>query len=211
MIRPDERRHGRPRRRRTTGLRCGRQLARLLPVVDGGNQAGRHCGSGQRRHAAARPGELPCQAGVRRCAWTARAGPDFRRAGWIRPPSLRCCWFRWWWQARPRSRRFRGLGCAACSEAGVVIATTPCADLPHPGTTGFPKGVLHCSQSLIWAVRGQLSIQPITHRNVAMMVAPMNHHIGTRRCMTNVAAGLPVCVATIPIPTTCCAPSRGSG
>ena len=81
-----------------------------------------------------------------------------------------------------------GEGAAIPHDAHVMICHTS-------GTTGFPKGVLHCSESLTLAVRGQLRIQPITHRNVALMAAPMNHHIALSGCMTNVAGGLPVCIA----------------
>ena len=81
-----------------------------------------------------------------------------------------------------------GDGASIPHDAHVMICHTS-------GTTGFPKGVLHCSESLTWAVRGQLRIQPVTHRNVALMAAPMNHHIALSGCMTNVAGGLPVCIA----------------
>ncbi len=60
------------------------------------------------------------------------------------------------------------------------------------GTTGFPKGVLHCSQSLILAAKGQLRVQFISSRNVAMTAAWNNHHIAISGCFTSVMAGMKV-------------------
>ncbi len=60
------------------------------------------------------------------------------------------------------------------------------------GTTGFPKGVLHCSNSLILAAKGQLRVQFISSRNVAMTAAWNNHHIAISGCFTSVMAGMKV-------------------
>jgi len=58
------------------------------------------------------------------------------------------------------------------------------------GTTGFPKGVLHGSDSFILAAKGQLKIQPMSRRNKAMLAGWMNHHISQAGCFTSVAAGV---------------------
>lgn len=62
------------------------------------------------------------------------------------------------------------------------------------GTTGFPKGVLHGSRSLVLATRGQLSIQPITRRNRLLLASPANHHITQAAIFSCLAAGLPTYV-----------------
>ena len=60
------------------------------------------------------------------------------------------------------------------------------------GTTGIPKGVLHGSRSLILAAKGQLRVQFITNRNVAMSAAWTSHHIALSGFFTSVAAGMHV-------------------
>lgn len=57
------------------------------------------------------------------------------------------------------------------------------------GTTGFPKGVLHGSDSFILAAKGQLKIQPMTRNNDIMFASWMNHHISQAGCITSLAAG----------------------
>ncbi|MEL6677744.1 MAG: class I adenylate-forming enzyme family protein [Pseudomonadota bacterium] len=58
------------------------------------------------------------------------------------------------------------------------------------GTTGFPKGVLHGSDSFILAAKGQMKIQPMTRRNKVMFAGWMNHHISQAGCITSLAAGM---------------------
>ena len=60
------------------------------------------------------------------------------------------------------------------------------------GTTGVPKGVLHGSHSLILAAKGQLRVQFITNRNIAMSAAWTSHHIALSGFFTSVAAGMHV-------------------
>ena len=60
------------------------------------------------------------------------------------------------------------------------------------GTTGFPKGVLHCSRSLALAAKAQLRVQFVSARNTAMTAAWMNHHIALSGCFTSVVAGMHV-------------------
>jgi len=59
------------------------------------------------------------------------------------------------------------------------------------GTTGFPKGVLHGSHSIIRAAKGQLKIQPLTRNNRILLASPANHHITQAGIITNLIAGLP--------------------
>lgn len=56
------------------------------------------------------------------------------------------------------------------------------------GTTGFPKGVLHGSRSLVLAARAQLRVQFISTSNVAMTAAWNNHHIALSGGFTSVMA-----------------------
>lgn len=58
------------------------------------------------------------------------------------------------------------------------------------GTTGFPKGVLHGTDSFILAAKGQMKIQPMTRRNKSMFAGWMNHHISQAGCFTSLAAGI---------------------
>jgi long-chain acyl-CoA synthetase len=58
------------------------------------------------------------------------------------------------------------------------------------GTTGFPKGVLHGSRSLALAARGQIRIQPVSRRNIALSAGWMNHHIMISGCLAALVAGL---------------------
>jgi long-chain acyl-CoA synthetase len=58
------------------------------------------------------------------------------------------------------------------------------------GTTGFPKGVLHGSDSLIRAAKGQLTIQPLTRNNRVLLGAPANHHITQAALFTCLASGV---------------------
>lgn len=62
------------------------------------------------------------------------------------------------------------------------------------GTTGFPKGVLHGSYSLIRATKGQLTIQPLTRSNRIMLASPANHHITQASIITCLAGGIPAYV-----------------
>jgi long-chain acyl-CoA synthetase len=62
------------------------------------------------------------------------------------------------------------------------------------GTTGFPKGVLHGSHSIIRAAKGQLKIQPLTRNNRILLASPANHHITQAGIITNLIAGLPAYV-----------------
>ncbi|UWQ35736.1 acyl--CoA ligase (plasmid) [Leisingera sp. M527] len=64
------------------------------------------------------------------------------------------------------------------------------------GTTGFPKGVLHGSDSFILAAQGQMRIQFITRRNPVMFAGWMNHHISQAGCITSLAAGVQTHVVT---------------
>lgn len=59
------------------------------------------------------------------------------------------------------------------------------------GTTGFPKGVLHGSYSLVRATKGQLLIQPITRDNRILLASPTNHHITQASVISCLAAGVP--------------------
>lgn len=59
------------------------------------------------------------------------------------------------------------------------------------GTTGFPKGVLHGSYSLVRATKGQLMIQPITRNNRILLASPTNHHITQASIVSCLAAGVP--------------------
>lgn len=62
------------------------------------------------------------------------------------------------------------------------------------GTTGFPKGVLHGSHSLIRGTKGQLMIQPIGRNNRILLASPANHHITQAAIITCMAAGIPAYV-----------------
>jgi len=62
------------------------------------------------------------------------------------------------------------------------------------GTTGTPKGVLHGSDSIVRATRGQMVIQPFTRHNRLMLATPTNHHITQAAIVTCLAAGLPAYV-----------------
>ena len=62
------------------------------------------------------------------------------------------------------------------------------------GTTGFPKGVLHGSHSLIRATKGQLTIQPLTRANRILLASPANHHITQASIITCLASGIPAYV-----------------
>lgn len=62
------------------------------------------------------------------------------------------------------------------------------------GTTGFPKGVLHGSRSIVLATQGQLSIQPVTRSNRVLLASPANHHITQAAIFSCLAAGLPAYV-----------------
>lgn len=57
------------------------------------------------------------------------------------------------------------------------------------GTTGFPKGVLHGTDSFILAAKGQMKIQPMTRKNKVAFAGWMNHHISQAGCFTALAAG----------------------
>lgn len=59
------------------------------------------------------------------------------------------------------------------------------------GTTGFPKGVLHGSHSLILSTQAQLKLQPVTRNNVFMAASPANHHITQASVFANLTAGIP--------------------
>lgn len=64
------------------------------------------------------------------------------------------------------------------------------------GTTGFPKGVLHGTDSFILAAKGQMKIQPMTRKNKALFAGWMNHHISQAGCFTGLAAGVHTHVVT---------------
>lgn len=59
------------------------------------------------------------------------------------------------------------------------------------GTTGFPKGVLHGSYSIVRATKGQLIIQPLTRANRILLASPANHHITQASIISCFAAGIP--------------------
>ena len=58
------------------------------------------------------------------------------------------------------------------------------------GTTGFPKGVLHGSASIIHATKGQLAIQPFTRNNRILLAAPAAHHITQAGLYSCLASGV---------------------
>lgn len=62
------------------------------------------------------------------------------------------------------------------------------------GTTGFPKGVLHSSASLIHSVRVALLRNPWPTRDKVLLAAHLNHHISftslLAACMTGAPAGI---------------------
>jgi acyl-coenzyme A synthetase/AMP-(fatty) acid ligase len=60
------------------------------------------------------------------------------------------------------------------------------------GTTGFPKGVLHSSYSLIRAVRSELIFNPLPLKDFALSAAHLNHHIGITGTMLALLAGVPI-------------------
>ncbi len=62
------------------------------------------------------------------------------------------------------------------------------------GTTGFPKGVAHVSDSIIRATKSQLMLQPFTRRNRALLCSPANHHITQAGIFTCLASGVPAYV-----------------
>jgi long-chain acyl-CoA synthetase len=57
------------------------------------------------------------------------------------------------------------------------------------GTTGFPKGVLHSSHSLIRACRAQLILNPVPVGERAMSAAHQNHHISFTGMQLSLLAG----------------------
>lgn len=57
------------------------------------------------------------------------------------------------------------------------------------GTTGFPKGVLHGSRSVIQATRGQLLIQPFGSKDSLLLATPANHHITQAGIVTGLCFG----------------------
>ena len=88
------------------------------------------------------------------------------------------------------------------AEAGESFAPPRMADdqdvlICHTsGTTGFPKGVLHCSKSLALAAQGQVRAQPVSANNLAMSACWVNHHIMMTGCLAALVAGVPLYVAT---------------
>lgn len=64
------------------------------------------------------------------------------------------------------------------------------------GTTGFPKGVLHSSHSLVRACRAQLLLNPIPMGERALSAAHQNHHISFTGLQLSLMAGAWSYVAT---------------
>ncbi len=64
------------------------------------------------------------------------------------------------------------------------------------GTTGFPKGVLHHSYSLIRAVRTQLLLNPVPMRERVLAAAHQNHHISFTAMLLSLMGGAWSYVAT---------------
>ncbi|WP_444997184.1 class I adenylate-forming enzyme family protein [Aliikangiella sp. IMCC44359] len=62
------------------------------------------------------------------------------------------------------------------------------------GTTGFPKGVLHGSHSMIRGTKAQLKLQPITRNNYFLAASPANHHITQASIFATLTTGMPTFV-----------------
>ncbi len=59
------------------------------------------------------------------------------------------------------------------------------------GTTGFPKGVLHGSHSMIRGTKAQLKLQPVTQKNYFLTASPTNHHITQASILAILTSGIP--------------------
>lgn len=99
-------------------------------------------------------------------------------------------------EATPGAQRLADfLAVDASSFVPVDIAVGDDVMIVHTsGTTGTPKGVLHGSDSIVLATRGQMLIQPFTRNNRLMLATPVNHHITQASIVTCLAAGLPAYV-----------------
>jgi acyl-coenzyme A synthetase/AMP-(fatty) acid ligase len=85
--------------------------------------------------------------------------------------------------AEPRAAEFRPVTLVA--DDNVLICHTS-------GTTGTPKGVLHTTGTLVAGIRGQLKIEPIFRRSVALNASPFNHFINYLGLMSSLVAQVPV-------------------
>jgi long-chain acyl-CoA synthetase len=68
------------------------------------------------------------------------------------------------------------------------------------GTTGFPKGVTHTSGTLVAGVKGQLKIEPVFRRDIALTAAPFNHFINYLGLLAALVAGVPTWLVGNPHP-----------
>lgn len=68
------------------------------------------------------------------------------------------------------------------------------------GTTGFPKGVIHTSGTLVAGIRGQLEIEPIWRDQTALTAAPFNHFINYLGLLSALVAKVPTWLVSHPEP-----------
>lgn len=90
---------------------------------------------------------------------------------------------------------------SAAFEAVNIHAKDDVLIVHTSGTTGFPKGVLHGSRSLVLATQAQLKLQPITNKNKYLLASPANHHISQASIIASLAAGMPTYVPSGESPT----------